>query len=152
MQNLTKNEGNALYSKEKSSRKGNKKFRCHSCKQIGHNSKFCPNKKKTEKTDTKYNYKKDFSSLYASLLVNENDSVTDWYVDSGATSHMTNKSNILFNKKEVVNKEVVVANNTKIPVSCVGDVKMSLDNKKNINTIVRNVEYVPEICANLCVR
>ena len=130
-----------MYSKEKSLRTGNERFRLHSCKQIG--------QKKTEKTDTKYNYKMDFNALYASLLVNENVSVTDWHVDSGATSHMTNKSNILFNRKEAVNKKVVVANNSKIPINCVGDVKMSLDNKKNISRIVRNVEYTQAVCANL---
>lgn len=50
------------------------------------------------------------------------------------------------------NKEIIVANNNKISVKCAGDVKMSVKTKpngKSINTIVKNVEYVPELCTNL---
>lgn len=147
-----KGEGNALYMKNKSSNHFKKKFYCHSCKQPGHISKYCRNKNRKEKNESaKDKNKKEYNALYASLLANKN-SVTDWFIDSGATSHMTKDSNILFNKKIVSNKEIIVANNNKISVKCAGDVKMSVKTKpngKSINTIVKNVEYVPELCTNL---
>lgn len=148
-----KNADSALYSKNKSRPK---KLRCHSCNQIGHFSRSCPSR---SKNNSKENNQKDGAVkdkkkacerlLFASLLVNDSNS-SDWIVDSGATAHMTNDNELLFNKHKITNKEVIVANKTKIPVKCAGDVKLSCNvGNKQFNAVVENVEHVPDLCANL---
>lgn len=141
-----KSTDSALYSKNKKSGNVEVKFRCHTCNEPNHLSRNCPTRsKKNGKRDIT---KKD-SVLYASLLVNDN-SASDWFVDSGATAHMTNNKNSLFNKISVSNKEVVVANNTKIPIECAGEIKLSCSaGKQKVNATVKNVEHVPNLCANL---
>lgn len=147
-----KNADSALYSKNRSK---TNKFRCHSCNQIGHFSRSCPSRSKnnSKELDKKHDAKGKKGAfeklMFASLLVNDNNS-SDWIVDSGATAHMTNDNELLFNKHKITNKEVIVANKTKIPVKCAGDVKLSCNaGNRQINAVVKNVEHVPDLCANL---
>lgn len=129
----------------------NKKFKCHSCNEVGHFSKNCPNKNsvKSNNAKSKNGSKNNGKMLYASLFSSSKNSV-EWYVDSGATSHMTNNENFLCNKKDTINKQIVVANNNTVSVSCVGDVKMLLKTENNnYDAVVNNVEYIPDLCTNL---
>ncbi|XP_061400493.1 uncharacterized protein LOC133336226 [Musca vetustissima] len=100
--------------------------------------KNCPKK---NKNNPKKPTKNNDEVLYAALI-SETDKVNEWYIDSGATSHITNNRDLLFNETKVCNKEIVVANNNKLKVSSSGDIQMSLN-------MGENVEYVPDICANL---
>lgn len=128
----------------------NKKFPCHLCKQIGHFAKSCPqnkDKKKKKKDKTK----KEDNVLFASLLVNSKQSMNSkWHVDSGATSHMTNNDSILVNKRKIADKEVTVADNTKLKVNSSGNVMMTLNNgKSNNEATLIDVTHVPGLCTNL---
>ena len=135
----SKNSESALFTKNKNK----KQFRCHTCKKIGHFAKSCPNKRQKPRD---FNCEK---VLIASLYANNNDS-NDWYIDSGASAHMTNNVKILKNKTEVNGKEVIVANNNKVSVKSSGDVEMTLVTRnKKTNVTVKNVEFVPGLCANL---
>ena len=71
-----------------------------------------------------------------------------WYIDSGATAHLTKSKNLLTNfnvTKEV--KEVTVANNDKLCSGGVGDVQVTLKNFGERS--ISNVTYVPNLSANL---
>lgn len=139
------NKESALVSKKKFK---NGKFKCHSCHEIGHFSKNCPKKNKTN-YNTKKMTRQNGDVLFAALMSGKDNSV-EWYVDSGATSHMTNNDEFLYNKSDVFNKEIVVANNNKLTVSCSGDIDMLLRmDKSERNVVVKDVEYVPNLCANL---
>lgn len=115
----------------------NKKFPCHNCHKIGHYAKNCTEKskskfKQSKKHNSKYNTKTE-NVLLASLYVN-NSKTTDWYIDSGATSHMTNCESVLVNKKPIANREVTVADNTSLKATHNGNIRMSLtvNNKKSL--------------------
>lgn len=86
--------------------------------------------------------------LLSSFLVN-NES-TEWFIDSGASAHMSKNKSVLTNIRESMKKDVIVANNQKISVKCIGDIEQKIKSngvKKNI--VIRDVQYVPDICANL---
>ncbi|XP_067616909.1 uncharacterized protein CCHa2 isoform X1 [Eurosta solidaginis] len=129
---------NALYIKNK--KKTTKFLRCHNCKEEGHFARKCPNKRKSGNTHTKGE-----KILFASLLSHDS-RTADWHTDSGATAHMTQNKNIIFNEKQSIDKNIIVANNKTIPVVSSGNVKLCLSSGYDA---VLKVDYVPELCANL---
>lgn len=70
-----------------------------------------------------------------------------WYIDSGATSHMTNDKNFFTDNYTEVNEKVTVANGQQMTAIGVGDgflkTKISTDKTRKIR--VQNVLYVPEL-------
>lgn len=74
----------------------------------------------------------------------------NWYVDSGATAHMTNRRDILKNVKVIKQKEVIIANDRKLKAELMGDIniKLSVDGTEK-ECVIKNVFYVPNLCTNL---
>lgn len=116
-----------------------KVIKCYKCKQTGHYKNQCPN----NAPNSEFNKRKQsnaFSAIFLSGKFNSN----DWYVDSGASQHMTaSKNNILNPSQKHETKEVIVANQTCVPVLCSGDV--------NIITTVNGVEYDITVSDVLCI-
>ncbi|KAF2895129.1 hypothetical protein ILUMI_11045 [Ignelater luminosus] len=48
----------------------------------------------------------------------------DWYVNSGASVHLTANKNRLWNVSEETNQEILVANKTTVPVQCSGNIRI----------------------------
>lgn len=71
---------------------------------------------------------------------------TAWYIDSGATAHMTSQHDLITDMQSSESAFVTVANNTSLKVQGKGVVKLALT---HANVKVDNVLYVPELCANL---
>lgn len=82
-------------------------------------------------------------SAFAAEKVNE-----EWYIDSGATKHMTHVNMMMDNKRNPLVPEVRVANNEKLKIEYVGDVKCNMDGNSEMVTL-KDVQYVPELCVNL---
>lgn len=80
-----------------------------------------------------------------------NDESDRWYVDSGATSHMTNSENHLSNARGALsNRSITVADNSKISVKSTGDALKCVKTLEGENKIIiRNCQYVPDLCTNL---
>lgn len=71
----------------------------------------------------------------------------EWYIDSGATTHICNNRS-LFNKlEESTYKRVVIANNEQVEIKGTGEVELELEDGSDIK--IRNVNYVPSLCTNL---
>lgn len=76
----------------------------------------------------------------------------DFYIDSGASSHMTNKRDWIANERPTNKGNITVANNSSMQVKCMVDIEVNLDrgNKHTPMTVdVKNVLYVPTLCTNL---
>lgn len=142
----------ALFSKDlhgSSRNKAKKKpFKCFECNRTGHFARDCQLKKlkKTEKANTV----KTENVLWTSFVAKNAIDNDDWFVDSGASAHMTPYKENLINSSEPTNHEVIVADNSRLKINCVGDVRLCVSNDKNIeNVLVKNVQYIPNLCANL---
>ena len=87
-----------------------KEIRFYKCKQLGHYMNKCPNNQNKSETNA-------FSAIFMNITFHK----FDWYVHSGANSHMITDRSCL----EIVTlghkvKEIVVANKEKVPVICSG--------------------------------
>lgn len=105
--------------------------RCYNCDGYGHISKFCNNKKKTNT--------KGFAAVFSTYEQANNNE----YVDCGASSHMTNVSDWMYDIRAApINN--IITNNISIPVHQMGNVNLNLygeDGKLN-HIQVRDIPYV----------
>ncbi|KAH9627799.1 hypothetical protein HF086_000184 [Spodoptera exigua] len=114
-----------------------KKITCYKCKEDGHYRNQCPLLKNN-------NNKCVFNVVFLNGKFNK----TEWYVDSGASAHMTaNESWIKDMNATPCLTEIVVANESKVPVVCSGDVDIFSD--LNFNITVKDVLCVPSLTTNL---
>lgn len=141
---IKKNSGKQNYKKFQKK----KDFKCYTCQETGHISRNCP---KNGKTAAKGNSSKTgpvpmFSAVFSTGKFDKN----DWYIDSGASNHMTMNEKWLKDKIMPPVKEIVVANNEKISVVASGKLQINCVCFEKINTInVNDVLCVPELTANL---
>lgn len=135
-----KKQHNKNYEKGQSKSKGP---RCFHCNKYGHMSKQCWYKK--NKTDTK-----DNGFIAAFSATTSNDSL-NWYIDSGASMHMTMHKEWLQDATAPPVTSIRIANDKILKVESCGNVIIKVpDAQGNINKIlVRNVIYVPELSTNL---
>lgn len=81
------------------------------------------------------------------VLDSDSKSSKEWYIDSGASHHMTNDDRLLVDKKpsrEV--RTITSASNSEMEVSSVGTERVILNGTE---VAVKNVLHIPEISANL---
>lgn len=118
--------------------------RCFTCNKYGHLSKKCWFRKNNAKTGNNTGFVAAFS---ASMM---NDSV-NWYVDSGASMHMTMHRDWLSDVTAPPVQSIRIANNNLLKVECCGNISIKvITNDGSMETIqVRNVLYVPELKTNL---
>lgn len=134
---------NALWSKSKGKKNiVDKKFKkvpkCYNCKGPHYRNK-CPELKTYRKSD-----EKDKVLFSAFSAYHKSD---DWYVDSGASSHMSNNVVARENLKTPVKSSVTAADGNEMDIIGMCDLKKrSLDGGE---LTLKNVHIVPEICTNL---
>jgi hypothetical protein len=119
---------------------------CFICNKRGHRAAECYNNPNREKFNRKGKEKNDDATMAARPAQIETE---NWYVDSGATKHMTSNKNWLLSYKNNVNdKFVTCANNEKLRFEGVGKAIFMLHDKPG-ETAINDVAYVPSITTNL---
>lgn len=124
-------------------------IRCYECNKRGHKSYECPTpKNKPKKTTSEKN-----KALHTFLSVSSI-KTNDWYIDSGASTHMTLREDWLQKnsreKMSMPQNEIIVANNEKLAVKGFGNVTVSVNvNNKRDDLDIQDVLYVPDLSANL---
>lgn len=114
-----------------------KKIVCYKCKKSGHFRNQCPLLKRNKETNA-------FSVVFLNGKYNRN----EWYVDSGASAHMTANKDWINNANFTPSlSEITVANDTKVPVVCSGDVQITTN--YNYDITVKDVLCVPSLTTNL---
>ncbi|XP_026729562.1 uncharacterized protein LOC113495153 [Trichoplusia ni] len=100
--------------------------RCYKCKQLGHYMNKCSeNTNNTQK-------KKEFNA-FSAVFLSGSFSQTDWYVDSGASCHLTSKKDWFTKTSKQQVDKIVIADKSAIPVQGCGDIQ--------ITTVVGDIEY-----------
>ena len=117
--------------------KSEKNITCYKCKQSGHYRNQCPLWEKNKQ-----------SNAFSVVFLNGKYSKSEWYIDSGASAHMTVNKNWINNANYTPSlSEIIVANDMKVPVMCSGDVEITTD--CNYDITVKDVLCVPSLTTNL---
>lgn len=122
--------GNTLASKRFKPWK-KRELKCFECSEVGHKRSQCPRLKSASKSnsDGSRNQKDATNAAkkvhaFSAVFLTGNFSKDDWYVDSGATSHLSVNVDWLLEKNDVNNSYITVANNSSVPIQCSGDIEM----------------------------
>lgn len=142
--NTNKYKNNLQYDKQASDKvnKPSKGLRCYICNKYGHISKNC-RKKKEQMSDENSGYLVVFST-------STSDNDNGWYVDSGASMHLTIHRDWLYDEILPPINTIRVADDKKLPVKACGKVNLHVLNKNGRfeEIAVQNVLYVPELATN----
>lgn len=87
------------------------------------------------------------SNVYGATFLNRQFSSEDWYIDSGGTTHTTVLENTIEDMTQTNIKKIVIADNTKVLVKCMGNIKIHTKTGKQRHDIL--VLCIPEIITNL---
>ena len=112
----------ALISKSKGRTSHKKSLKCFECNQSRHFAKNYAKKKSFNDNSSK-NEKKLHMSFVAKDIPSD-----EWYIDSGASAHMTMNRNSLISRSEPRQTKIIVGNNSRLLAECLGDIKMNIFN------------------------
>lgn len=131
---FTKDSGTSEMSNSKSN------VKCYKCKKYGHYKNQCESILKNKQCNA-------FNAVFLSGKY----SSSDWYIDSGASMHMTTNKQWLYNIRDQLEiTEIVIADKSKISVECCGEVKITtVVNNTKFHIPVTDVLYVPSLATNL---
>lgn len=144
----TKSES-ALVSKQKKvfydhSKKNSKN--CYICGKPGHFSKFCRYRKQKDEKEKKFFEKR----AYVSFKTNGGVADQNWYLDSGASCHMSPQKEFFDDVKEVRNWNIESVDGTIISPKGVGNVDLCVNiGNKTEEIILHDVLYMPNSKINL---
>lgn len=111
---------------------------CYVCGKKGHYASKCEHRKG------------DTDQMMLCSFVAHTNSSSEWFIDSGASAHMTSSQRNMIHVQPPANNEIVVGNNSRLEVQCAGDINIKIsDEQTTRNTTLKNVLCIPGICANL---
>ena len=119
-------------------KRNNKSVRCYNCNKVGHIKRNC--RSNQDHMGMMVMVKKENKNDKARYTSND---CLEWYIDSGASSHLCGNSKLMHNFKECGPFEVTVANGDKLMCDVKGDIDI-----KGIGTI-KDVFFVPGLSKNL---
>ncbi|KAG5885244.1 hypothetical protein JTB14_025941 [Gonioctena quinquepunctata] len=122
---------------------------CNYCKKRGHCERDCWfKKKKVEQRSSASSTR----SNYALMSNTEGESKCDWYLDSGASQHMTfNRSWFKNYEKLNIKEYIVIGDGTRLAVEGRGSIAVNIRKKNNdtISCTIERVLHVPDLKCSL---
>lgn len=124
------------------------RIKCFGCGQLGHFRNKCPKGSGNNSTADDSKYKKPaeakFAAAFSAITGRRDDN--DWFLDSGASRHMTPRRDILLNFRMIDSPGISVADDRRLKVEGCGDVQLTMDDGE---LTLKNVLFVPDLRANL---
>ncbi|KAL0882308.1 hypothetical protein ABMA27_000825 [Loxostege sticticalis] len=120
--------------------------RCYTCNKYGHKSPQCKSKgKKPQQQHANKQATQENNSSYAAVFVAASDYTNAWYIDSGASVHMTKCKDLLQEVTVPTIKTIKVADGKTLPVECSGQISLNVYNAKNENFLTFLDDYSKKI-------
>lgn len=91
---------------------------CYACDEEGHFANKCPKKKQNKE-------------LFLCSYVAQRANSREWFIDSGASAHMTMSDSNFIDIHAAANTEIIVGNNSRLNVKSAGDIEMTIDVDSN---------------------
>ncbi|KAK2580008.1 hypothetical protein KPH14_010773 [Odynerus spinipes] len=132
--------------------KTNKGTTCFFCKRLGHQKKDCYKYKKWKYNKEKANQVTDKGASELCFIVGDQSTEkgTKWYLDSGATSHMTHNKDFFTKLEKISDSKVRIANGQYEEVKGIGEGNITCEENGKITAIkVKDVLFVPTLMDNL---
>lgn len=129
---------NAFFGKKSTKKWKGKQRKCYNCSSTKHLANACDQPKKEKRAE------KSAKTAFMMGFLGTNNK-KEWYIDSGATSHMTPHADLVENKISESDK-ITAANGEKINVTGIGNGKMTFGDG---NVLVKSVMHVPDLAVNL---
>lgn len=121
------------------------RVQCFICNLYGHKAFNCPDRIKN-KNEVSLNIAKSFFAGFSTGILDKN----EWFIDSGASFHMSPRSDWITERSNSPIDEIMVANNSKLHVESAGTVYVESDKNGVGNKIPLNgVLYIPDLSSNL---
>lgn len=130
----------AMYSNKKKT-----SFKCFSCNKMGHFASQCKNKGNfhNSKKNKLCKNVKNRAFLITSRNINKG-----WYLDSGASTHITNDQNLIKNPVDS-DTTIIAANKEDFKAKLSGTVELQISGEETSTINVQETLYVPDAAANL---
>lgn len=126
------------------------KPRCFGCNQLGHFRRKCPvagndaGPPRRGESSGNGSPSAKFANAFSAFM--EMETGDDWYIDSGASRHMTPRRDILVDYRKPPKPNVSIANSANLKVTGCGTAFLNVD---GVEIVVQNVLCVPELAVNL---
>ncbi|KAK0170573.1 hypothetical protein PV328_008410 [Microctonus aethiopoides] len=120
--------------------KDKKDITCFRCKKKGHYMNKC----------SKANNSNGANNVFSATYLNGNVKATDFYIDSGCSTHLTARKDWMTNIRNPDSPNITVANNNSMSAECAGDIEIATfaDNNR-FEVKINNILYVPGLTSNL---
>ena len=136
--------------------KQEKKFRCYGCGEVGHFRRDCPKRKESHRakpaTEGSHSESESEECTGAFVVSAKTHETSEWMVDSGASSHMTCKQELLRDYKEFEKPEKVsLGDGRSVEAIGVGNIHLNMQFKVSDpkRCVMYRVLYVPKLACNL---
>eukprot|EP00794_Sanderia_malayensis_P010763 gene10763-11913_t len=138
-------------SQKQRSKPGNKKSKCFNCGIKGHWAKDCTKPKREKRPEQANAVSMDSHILFWTGASSNTDESSIWYIDSGASRHMSSKREWMQNYTEFVCPENVrLGDNSTVKAYGKGTVSLEVKAEKEYKTAdLTEVLYVPSLKKNL---